>query len=142
MGIFLIVGRFFVDSYQRARTYYGVTEKRVVIVSGLINRQITSIHLPRLGKVSLNEHSDRSGSIIFGATSLGPALNVLGSPRGPAFDLLDDARQVYNLIQEAQRLEVTRSRAEASGASCAEPSIGSSYFGDIIQLLRKFPHKA
>jgi Bacterial PH domain len=129
MGIFLIVGRFFVDSYQRARTYYGVTDQRVVIVSGLINRRITSILLPRLGKVSLNERSDRSGSIIFGARSPGPAFNLLGSARGPAFDLLDDARQVYNLIREAQRLAC--SRAEASGPSCAESSIGSSYFGGI-----------
>jgi len=35
VGLYLIVGRFFVDARQRAATAYGVTNTRVVIVSGL-----------------------------------------------------------------------------------------------------------
>src|SRR3954468_4100943 len=31
MGIYLVVGRFFAESWQRARTYYAVTSERVLI---------------------------------------------------------------------------------------------------------------
>ena len=36
-GLYLIVGRFWVDAGQRARTFYGLTDKRVIIVSGIFN---------------------------------------------------------------------------------------------------------
>ena len=34
IGLYLIVGRFFFDAKQRANTYYGVTDERVIIIDG------------------------------------------------------------------------------------------------------------
>ena len=34
-GLYLIVGRFFVDAAIRARTLYGLTNRRAIIISGL-----------------------------------------------------------------------------------------------------------
>src|SRR5262245_5035410 len=113
IGLYMMVGRFFVDSYQRTKTYYGVTDRRVLILSGLINRRITSVALQNLGDVSLSERADRSGSIAFGASRMAyPASwDWSGQVQGPAFDLIDDARRVYDVVQEAQRTDAARSRA-------------------------------
>jgi hypothetical protein len=114
-GIPFVLGRFFVESIQRSKTYYGVTDRRVLILSSLINRKTTSIALQNLGDVSLNERSDRSGSITFGAAASYPMWSWSGEwghKAGPAFDTIDDVRRVYNVIQEAQRSELGRARAE------------------------------
>src|ERR1039458_3086202 len=37
VGLYMIVGRFFVDARMRGKTFYGVTNQRVLIVSGLFS---------------------------------------------------------------------------------------------------------
>jgi hypothetical protein len=114
VGLYIIVGRFLVDSYQRARTYYGVTDQRVIILGGLMNRDVKSITLQGLNDVSLNERSDRSGSITFGPTNpmyaiwSGAEWPGIGKKLAPAFELIDDVRKVHDLIREAQREKLNR----------------------------------
>jgi hypothetical protein len=109
IGLYMIVGRFFVDSYRRARTYYGVTDQRVIILSGLMKREVKSLNLVGLNDLSLSERSDRSGTITFGSTSpvyamwSGTGWPGMGNRLPPAFNFIDDARTVYDLIREAQR---------------------------------------
>jgi hypothetical protein len=113
IGIYLIVGRFFVDSYQRARTYYGVTDQRVLILSGLFTRRTTSIALQNLGEVSVAERSDRSGSIVFGVPHATHTAWWGGGGEGkaaPMFDLVDDVRQIYNAVRDAQQSALQRGR--------------------------------
>lgn len=112
VGLYIIVGRFFVDSYQRARTYYGVTDQRVIILGGLTNREVKSITLQGLSDTSLNERSDRSGSITFGPTN--PMYDKwagwpnMGKKTSPAFELIVDVRKVYDVIRQAQREGASR----------------------------------
>lgn len=109
VGLYIIFGRFFVDSYQRARTYYGVTEQRIIIVGGLANREVKSITLQGLNDISLSERPDGSGSITFGPTNptyamwSGSAWPGTAKKIVPAFDLIDQVRTVYNIIRESQR---------------------------------------
>jgi hypothetical protein len=35
VGIYMVIGRFFVEAKQRANTFYAVTNERILIVSGL-----------------------------------------------------------------------------------------------------------
>lgn len=117
IGLYLIFGRFFADSYQRARTYYGVTDQRVLIRSGFFNSRITSIAVQNLGEFSLTERSDRSGSITFGTPNAtypawwGSSWPGTSNRLAPAFDLIDDVRQVYNAIRDAQRAQPKRGHA-------------------------------
>ena len=108
IGVYFIIGRFFVDSYQRGRTYYGITNQRILIKTGVFGTEIKSLSLQGLADISLRERSDGSGSIIFGSLSpmngmwYGTAWPGMGSRLPPAFDLIDDVRRVYDIIREAQ----------------------------------------
>src|SRR5688572_9125120 len=44
VGLYLVIGRFMVDARMRARTFYGVTNERIIIVSGLFSRQVKSFN--------------------------------------------------------------------------------------------------
>lgn len=110
VGLHMMVGRFFVDVRQRSRTYYGVTNERVVIVSGLSGRSVKSLNLRTLTDVSLDERSDGSGTITFGATSPtswwaggGVQLPGWGQQSTPSFEQIPEAKRVYEVIRSAQR---------------------------------------
>ncbi|SFR85614.1 PH domain-containing protein [Dyella sp. OK004] len=109
IGLYMIVGRFFADAYLRRRTYYGVTDQRIIILSGLFTRQVKSLPLTTLSDITFSERSDRSGTITFGPNNFGFSM-MAGTPwpgtsgrMPPAFDLIGDARHVYALIREAQQ---------------------------------------
>jgi hypothetical protein len=76
VGLYLIVGRFFADARQRAKTYYGITSERVIIISGLFRRSVKSLNIETLSDITLTEKSDGSGSI-----TLGPTHPMLGWAR-------------------------------------------------------------
>ena len=105
VGLYMIAGRFFWDQYQRANTIYGVTNQRILIVTRGLGGKIRSLNLRSLPGLTLSESSNGAGSIQFGA-------NLWGMPTMPAgrwpgfpslgFDLIADAKQVYETIRRAQ----------------------------------------
>jgi hypothetical protein len=97
-GLHIMVGRFFVDAWQRAATTYRVTTERVVIVSGLLSRGVRSLNLDGLFDVTLTERSDGGGTITFGS----------GQQPAASFELADAAREVYEIIRTTQRLAKER----------------------------------
>ena len=107
-GVYLIVGRFFVDAWQRDKTYYGVTNERIIIVSGLLNRKVKTLNLRTLSDLSLSERSDRSGTISLGATNPfapwfgGMAWPGMGQYVTPGFEMIQNAKTVYDIIRRAQ----------------------------------------
>jgi hypothetical protein len=110
IGIYLIVGRFFVDAKQRTQTFYAVTNDRVIIVSGLFSRTVKSIDLKTLGEMSLSERRDGRGSIVFGSASPFewlqggmPGWPGMGTRQASRFELIENARKVYELIRLGQK---------------------------------------
>jgi hypothetical protein len=69
IGLYLILGRFFVDARIRANTFYGLTDRRAIIISGLFSKTVNSFPLRSLVEISLRESSDRSGTIMLGRPS-------------------------------------------------------------------------
>ena len=112
VGLFFVFGRFLFDAYNRARIFYGVTNERILIVSGLFARQTKSLQLRTLTDVSLTQRGDGSGTITFGPTHSMNAFFPAGAWPGagryapPAFDLIENAKGVYDLIRQAQRSRV------------------------------------
>lgn len=108
VGCYFIFGRFFTDANQRAATIYGVTNERVIIVSGVFRRNVKSLNLRTLTDVSVSQRSDGSGTITFGqlppfywyAHGMGQSF---GGPTVPNFELIPDAKGVYETLRNAQR---------------------------------------
>lgn len=102
-GAYISVGRFFVDSWRRAHTSYGLTSERVIIRS---RTSMKSLNLRTLSDITLTERGDGSGTITFGPSVFPMAMlagaSWPGVPQVPAFEQIPDARKVYAQIREAQ----------------------------------------
>ncbi|MDR2711462.1 MAG: hypothetical protein LBB65_09135 [Burkholderiales bacterium] len=114
-GFYLLAGHFFWDSYRRSRTYYGVTDKREILLTQFCAAK--SMGLQGINKISLAEHPDKTGDISFiefsarspraiWAQAMAFPTNLSGIyPRfpWPTFENIEDARNVYNIVSEAQQ---------------------------------------
>jgi hypothetical protein len=108
VGIYLIAGRFYFDALSREKTFYGVTNQRLVIISGVFSRKTNSTNLRTLTDISLTSKKDGSGNISFGPLSgVFPRYftNPLAFWQGGAssgFETIPNAKAVYDLIHQAQ----------------------------------------
>jgi hypothetical protein len=113
IGLYFIFGRFFVEAKQRVSTHYAVTNQRIIIITGILSRNVISLNLRTLSDLSLSEGNSNFGSIFFGGAS--PfSFMVRGFSNwpgvsgqlGPHFDQIEGARAVYEIIREAQKQAV------------------------------------
>ena len=109
VGVYIVIGRFLVESKQREKTFYAVTQQRIIIASGLFSRRVKSLNLKTISDLSISERSDGSGTITFGAQH--PMAAMFGGMSawpgaeqylGPRFELIAQARSVYEAIRKAQ----------------------------------------
>lgn len=109
VGLYIVVGRFFVEARRRANMSYAVTSQRVLIVSGLLGKKVKSLNLKTIPELSLSLRPDGSGTITFGAPhALAAMFGGMSSWPGaaqhqaPCFDLVPEARAVYDTLRKAQ----------------------------------------
>jgi hypothetical protein len=109
IGLYLIVGRFFVDAKMREKTIYALTGERILIFSGILRRESKSLTLRNIPEVSVVKARDASGTISFGSAPFGAfAGGFAGWPGNgrmlpPQFEMIDDVAAVATLVREAQR---------------------------------------
>jgi Bacterial PH domain len=110
VGMYMIFGRFLVEAKQRETTWYGVTNERIIIVSGLFSRKVKSLNLRTLTDLSLTQTKNGEGSISFGSGSpFGAMFSGLAAwpgmeaYLGPRFDMITNVKTVYETIRTAQR---------------------------------------
>jgi hypothetical protein len=108
IGLYLVVGRFFVDAWLRSRTLYGVTDSRILLVSRGWTQKVPSLAIRNLAEIGLREGANGRGTITFGPET--PWwMGMQGWPggmqqaRSPAFESIDDAQRVLRLIRDVQR---------------------------------------
>lgn len=107
VGLYFVFGRFWVDARQRSQTSYGLTNQRIIIVSGLFSSQVKSLNLRTLADVSLTERSNGFGTIAFGTPPPWWAASNMQWPGMsgqfvPMFDVIENPRTVYEQIRSAQ----------------------------------------
>jgi hypothetical protein len=113
IGQYLIWGRFLYTAWKKTRTFYAVTNKRVIVLNSLGNRKITDAFMTGLSSVSLTTRADGVGTIEFapepnrvstwfnGRNRGGPQMDIdLG--RLAFFDI-PEAKNVYQIIQSERR---------------------------------------
>jgi len=109
IGLYLIFGRFWVDAKSRSVTAYALTDRRVLIVSGILSRSVKSLPLRTLSELTLEENRDGTGTITFGSANplmmFGGGANWPGGRRyqTPGFESIVGASEVYRRIREAQK---------------------------------------
>jgi hypothetical protein len=109
VGLYMIIGRFFVDAMQREKTYYALTNERVIILSGLFGRNVRTLNLKTLSDININVKNNGSGTITFGPNHPMALWYSNSSWPGtrrhtaPTFEMIENVRQVYDTLREAQR---------------------------------------
>jgi hypothetical protein len=107
VGLYMIVGRFFVDALRRSNTLYAITNERILIRSGIRNREIKSINIKTLDEITLQEKSDHSGTILLGATDLRYSMRIgwegMPSKFPPQLEMIDDVKTVYDTLLSLQK---------------------------------------
>jgi hypothetical protein len=96
-----------VDALQRRGTFYGLTNQRVIIVRGLLHREVKSTFLRTVSDLSLVVRRDGSGTIRFGNADMawyaaGQELWWPGAGAGTSLIRIPNAREVYDRIRAAQ----------------------------------------
>lgn len=105
IGVYIVIGRFFVDSWRRSHLYYCLTDSRILIASP---NSCRTLALDSLGEIMLEEAKHGQGSIAFGReqAAVGPngAWQFLsGTPAVPTFERIPEAGRVFAAIREAQK---------------------------------------
>jgi hypothetical protein len=108
IGLFLIFGRFFVDSWIRNGVFYALTDRRILILRNRPSVSFQAVSLDRLPEATLNETSNGRGAIRFGPAlaiwnnrAMGgfgawvPSLDPI-----PQFLAIEDVKKVFASIQE------------------------------------------
>ena len=105
VGLYIVVGRFFVDAFVRARTYYALTDRSALILGGLSGDTLTSVNLQSLQELNFKPANHGRGTIMFGPET--PFTNGFFrsryAPATPAFQGVEDAAGAYALIQQQRR---------------------------------------
>ncbi len=103
VGLYLIFGRFFWESYVRSRTWYALTDDSAIICRKSWGGGLQRVYLPSIPNLQLTARDDGSGTILFGNEDVyGPWRNR-GTPSTPAFEFIPDVRKVYDLCLRGQR---------------------------------------
>jgi len=106
---YMFIGRFFVSMAQRRKTHYCITNERIIILSNFFNKNVKSLSLRNLPEMNLDDRNDGRGTITFGSSTLavqvysGSGIPSTGRYKiPPSFEMIDDAKQVYQLITHVQ----------------------------------------
>jgi hypothetical protein len=100
VGLMAIAGRFWVDAYRRTRTFYGLTDRRIIIASEALGRSVKSVPLGRLERVWITDwRKGRATLRLGGATPLGSRLRGKLIPR---LEWIESAEAVSELIERTR----------------------------------------
>jgi hypothetical protein len=113
----MIWGRFVYARWKKGRTYYALTNRRVLIVeTDIKGRTSSSAYYNNLALIDKRTRTDGIGTISFGGPVTGEWRSGRNNPpRPPTFDDIDDADAIYKI---AIRLYDAARRPPQESFSC------------------------
>ena len=120
IGLYMLIGRFFLDAYRRQHTYYGLTDQRLLTVSDAFGRKSTAVSLHNLPSLSLEVGGDGYGTISVGGppgipTVFGFSNRDNNQPNVLTLEQVEAARVVYEQIQ-ATSADLERARRQVTAS--------------------------
>jgi hypothetical protein len=110
IGLFLIIGRYFYDIWERQNIFYALTNQRILIKYGRFNQNMKSLYLSAINEINIRTWKNGRGTILFGGSTALPwhqrRYNTEIIDRNlyqPGFEMIEDAKVVYDLIKKNQR---------------------------------------
>jgi len=107
-GLYLMIGRFYYDAALRQKTFYGITNRRVIILSGIRKKQSKSIAIEEIADLNMVENADGSGVIALGPEDVNQAQQVEMLWPGqtetkPLLSNIQDVRKPFEIIQRLRK---------------------------------------
>jgi hypothetical protein len=105
VGQYFIWGRFVFDWWRKKRTFYAVTDKRLLIVEEVRNRKLTSVRLTENTFLDKATRGDGIGTLRFGVPQVNPNRMSFGNfdtDGRPSFRDIEDVEHVYSMITTSQ----------------------------------------
>ena len=106
-GLYVTVGRFFIDAWKRAGTIYGLTEDRIIIKSGIFSKDVKSFNIKAGSEISYRQKADGSGTITLGTSD--PRYAMMqgaewpGVKQLPKIEFINDVKTVFDKIIAIQK---------------------------------------
>ncbi len=109
IGLYLMVGRFFIDAWARRNTVYAVTDRRVLVNRKRPFPKLTAVAHDQIGPINLVDENGGKGTILFETPRSYEGERRFSGYWSPAFDTspqligINDARSVFAIVQEARQ---------------------------------------
>ena len=112
IGLYMVAGRFLYKKWKRQRTYYAVTNKRILVVKNSKRRDLQGAYLETIPVVNKSIRRDGRGTITFGNSTPGAwmyedsGFDFMGAyyaERAPTFRDINDAEKVYRLVVDLRK---------------------------------------
>jgi hypothetical protein len=111
LGVFLMIGRFFFDRLRRQKTYYALTNQRILIISTIFKKRVRTIALQANLNPRLAQHPNGRGSIYLNVDAIlwwvlmGPPWWIpfwvdVEAYQPPFLERITPATQVYEQIKQ------------------------------------------
>lgn len=108
--IYFFFGRYIFGRFVREKTYFGLTNRRILILFPFLRNPIFSIFLGKLKDVEMNARGNDNGTITFGSkdnqelkiADLGEWIFAFLLPPSPRFERVKNVKSVYQLILKTQ----------------------------------------
>ncbi len=102
VGVYLLLGRFVVDALARMRTVYAVTNRRVIIIRGLMERTVHTINLSGLAEIALTHGRAGRGTLTFDRAIVNSGPDSTYQVPSLAFEEIEDVAFVLSVIRKGQ----------------------------------------
>ncbi|MFA5857513.1 MAG: hypothetical protein WC955_00440 [Elusimicrobiota bacterium] len=117
IGLYLLFGRFIYKHYLRKKTFYAVTDQRVIIVTTLGNKNMRALELDKIEEISKTVNSTGRGTLVFGiSTSFinydSRKQQVGGVVQGNSFNDIPDATGVHKEILTLRETVIARKKTD------------------------------
>jgi hypothetical protein len=112
IGLYMVAGRFFYKKWKKKRTYYAVTNRRILVVKNTRRRDLQGAYLETIPVVNKSIRRDGHGTITFGNSTPGTwmyedsGFEFMGAyyiDRVPTFRDIDDAEKIYRLVVDLRK---------------------------------------